>query len=226
MTKARELADLAGSSGGGIDVEAERLNQVIQSIPGAEGFDWSAGMAFDVVDAVPADIDGKVGDVVFIPGGPGESPAVGGGKILQVVMGDLLSSDKIRTNEDTFEDADVSVSITPTQSASKIILMWSFAFQSKRDSTTNGAKFQIVDNGGNVVEGSFNGDNRVSAVGSATTQMRHNAYITLIGTAAVASKNEVTFKGQFACHSNANNSVTTIQGVSSPTRIIAFEVSA
>ena len=79
MTKARELADLAGSSGGGIDVEAERLNQVIQSIPGAEGFDWSAGMAFDVVDAVPADIDGKVGDVVFIPGGPGGSggPAPG-----------------------------------------------------------------------------------------------------------------------------------------------------
>ena len=77
MTKARELADLAGSSGGGIDVEAERLNQVIQSIEGAEGFDWSAGMAFDVVDEVPLDSDGAVGDVVFVtqPGALSESEA-------------------------------------------------------------------------------------------------------------------------------------------------------
>jgi len=79
MTKARELADLAGSSGGGIDVEAERLNQVIQSIQGAEGFDWSAGMAFDVVDEVPADSDGAVGDVVFVtqPGALSEGEAGG-----------------------------------------------------------------------------------------------------------------------------------------------------
>lgn len=77
MTKARELADLAGSSGGGIDVEADRLNQVIQSIEGAEGFDWSAGMAFDVVDTVPSDSDGDVGDVVFVtqPGALSESEA-------------------------------------------------------------------------------------------------------------------------------------------------------
>ena len=77
MTKARELADLAGSSGGGIDVEADRLNQVIQSIEGAEGFDWSAGMAFDVVDTVPSDSDGDVGDVVFVtqPGALSEGEA-------------------------------------------------------------------------------------------------------------------------------------------------------
>ena len=124
MTKARELADLAGSSGGGIDVEAERLNQVIQSIPGAEGFDWSAGMAFDVVDAVPADIDGKVGDVVFIPGGPGGLPEPVGPAPGLVYLHHKLSTDWVDYFEWTLSPEDenkyagyvVNLVVSPEQS--------------------------------------------------------------------------------------------------------------
>lgn len=51
--------------GDGIDAPVDREGQVIQSLDGST---WEAGMALQVVTAVPADTDGKVGDVVFVVG--------------------------------------------------------------------------------------------------------------------------------------------------------------
>jgi hypothetical protein len=72
---------------------ASRENAVLQALEGDSGLAWAEGMALQVVDAVPDDTDGEIGDVVFIPGGPGGStPAVGGGKVLQVVRATLDSN--------------------------------------------------------------------------------------------------------------------------------------
>ncbi|MCH1579719.1 MAG: hypothetical protein L7S55_03365, partial [Luminiphilus sp.] len=78
LTSTADSYEWAESQGGGIDVESERANQLLQG-DGAAG--WEPGMALEVVDAVPADDDAGyvIGDVVFVTGpGDGGSPPGGG----------------------------------------------------------------------------------------------------------------------------------------------------
>ena len=194
MTKARELADLAGSSGGGIDVEAERLNQVIQSIPGAEGFDWSAGMAFDVVDEVPADNKGKVGDVVFIPGGPGGLPA-GGGKILQVVR--ATDSTDRTTSSGTYVDVTgMSVTITPQKSTSAVLVVATFVGEVEDASGPSGLLYvQITDSSNNAVSGAEEGRQNVFATGASS--VGSGQATVLMGYATPATTSATTYKLRF-----------------------------
>ncbi len=60
----KDFADSLGE-GGSIDLDSEREGQLIQG-DGANG--WDAGMALQVVDAVPDDSEGNIGDVVFVVG--------------------------------------------------------------------------------------------------------------------------------------------------------------
>jgi hypothetical protein len=49
----------------GLDFEADREGQVVQSL---DGVDWAAGMALTVSETVPEDSVGEIGDVVFVTG--------------------------------------------------------------------------------------------------------------------------------------------------------------
>ena len=53
--------------GDGIDAPVDREGQVIQSLDGST---WEAGMAFTIVETVPLDSAGEVGDVVFVLSDP------------------------------------------------------------------------------------------------------------------------------------------------------------
>jgi hypothetical protein len=101
---------------------ASRENAVLQALEGDSGLAWAEGMALQVVDAVPDDTDGEIGDVVFIPGGPGGStPAVGGGKVLQVVRA-TLDSDQ-QTNKTSSSDVPGwTLTITPTKANSSLMV--------------------------------------------------------------------------------------------------------
>ena len=57
MTRARDLADLAGA-------KATRVDAVMQSV----GDKWNEGMALSVLPELPADNDAnyEIGDVVFV----------------------------------------------------------------------------------------------------------------------------------------------------------------
>ena len=70
-----ERVGSGGGSGGGIDVESDRANQVLQG-DGSAG--WQPGMAFEVVQDLPADdaVGYEIGDVVFVLG---DVPKDGGG---------------------------------------------------------------------------------------------------------------------------------------------------
>jgi len=59
--------DFAESIDGGLglDFEADREGQVVQSL---DGVDWAAGMALTVSETVPDDSVGEIGDVVFVTG--------------------------------------------------------------------------------------------------------------------------------------------------------------
>jgi hypothetical protein len=79
-------------------------------------------MALSVVDAVPDDADGEIGDVVFIPGGPGGAPAVGGGKVLQVVTWTSTADNPITNKADWQPIPDMEISVTPNSATSTIVV--------------------------------------------------------------------------------------------------------
>ena len=93
-----ERVGSGGGSGGGIDVESERANQLLQG-DGAQG--WQPGMALEVVDAVPADddVNYEIGDVVFVTGpGSGGSPLPGVDSGLELIMSGSYTSGNIEFN--------------------------------------------------------------------------------------------------------------------------------
>ena len=143
-----ERVGSGGGSGGGIDVESERANQLLQG-DGSAG--WQPGMALEVVDAVPADDDAgyAIGDVVFVTGpGDGGSPGGGGGKVLQVVRA-TDSNQPSTTSTDYVDVPGMSISISPTSSSSSIVIVATgmVGAQSSTD-THNRMWAQITDENG------------------------------------------------------------------------------
>jgi hypothetical protein len=139
-----------------------------------------------IVDAVPDDSEGAIGDVVFIPGGPGGLPAVGGGKVLQVVR--ATDSTRITTTSTDFIDAGISVTITPTESTSGILLVWNAYRQMSGPDHYHIA--QITDNSDNAISGvegaPYGGNNTGSDV-----------VATVFAYATPATTSATTYKGRF-----------------------------
>jgi hypothetical protein len=60
----KDFADSIGPTG--IDIDATRDDAVLQVQDAAGVKSWVEGMALSVVNEVPADSDGQIGDVVFV----------------------------------------------------------------------------------------------------------------------------------------------------------------
>ena len=183
---------------------ASREYAVLQALEGDSGLAWAEGMALQVVDAVPADTDGEIGDVVFIPGGPGGStPAVGGGKVLQIVRAtDITQRTTVKTT--SLEDANISVTISPQKADSALILIWSVSA-----TLLNGpgyGKMSITDNS----------DNEISATqctfgSNDTTEVTANQ--TIIGYDTPATTSATTYKGMFGVNSGGTLRLRNSSGV-------------
>ena len=86
--------------------------------------DGKLHMAYQIVDAVPDDSDGEVGDVVFIPGGPGGLPAVGGGKVLQVVSEARKAAVEVTTTEENAASLGYPCTITVQENSRLLVIAW------------------------------------------------------------------------------------------------------
>ena len=73
--------------------------------------------------ATPARLGiGSTGQVLTVAGGvPTWAAAGGGGKVLQVVMGNTTTS--AYTNTNTFIDTNLTATITPTSASSKVLVL-------------------------------------------------------------------------------------------------------
>ena len=201
---------------GGIDFEPDRIGQVVQSLDGAE---WDKGMSLNVVDAVPADDDAgyAIGDVVFVtgPGDGGSSlPGVGGGKVLQVVR--ETDPNKSVTNNSDWEDAGISLSITPKKSDSTILLQHIGIYQLSQPDQW--IETRITDSNGAGISGAT----RVQFGAPGDKQM--TAPCAMFAYVAPATTNPVTYKVQFKVATGVG--IVSIRNDLNPGQLYATEVSA
>ena len=143
-------------SGGGINVESQRKHQLLQ---GNDSKGWVPGMAMSVVDQLPADdAEGyAIGDVVFVTGpGDGGSPAVGGGKVLQVVYADFDNSFNTQSTTGTtpVPVRNMTVTMSNIQAGSHVLLGAGLLLQAASATNEfNRVHAQIVNSDGNPMPG-------------------------------------------------------------------------
>ena len=196
---------------------ASRENAVLQALEGDSGLAWAEGMALSVVDAVPDDADGEIGDVVFIPGGPGGAPAAGGGKVLQVVR--ATDSTDRSTNSTSFVDiTGMSVTITPTKATSAIIILHTSDARTS-SSSTNVGYFQITDSANNPISGAENCRIGCDTFGVLLYPM------TMVGYAMPATTLAVTYKARFRSHTSTG-SLEVKNGSQQTGQMFALEIGA
>ena len=150
-----------------------------------------------VATEVPDDTYGDIGDVVFIPGGPGGAP-IGGGKILQVVR-ETDTESRTTTSASFVDVTGMSVTITPQKSTSAIIVICSVMLS--RSSANNGTFFQLADSANNGLSGAD------------TNQLYHGSVellrttITTIGYSTPAATSAQTYKARFRVDAGATVTV-------------------
>lgn len=140
----------------------------------------------------------------------------GGGKVLQVVAGYSNTATSNSTN--SFADTTLTASITPSSTASKVLVLVSQNGVSR--STTNqyqGVNLRLLANGTNISNFAYELTatyTNLFMVGAASASYLHSP----------ASTSAVTYKTQFACAQNETN--TTVQFASSNSSIILMEIGA
>ena len=141
-----------------------------------------------VATEVPPDSDGNVGDVVFIPGGPGGLPAVAGGKFLQIVR---ATDGTLRRTTSTTDwvDASLSVTITPSLATSAVILIWTAQVYCSGTGNRLG-RTMITDSSNNIISGAGQ-----SSTGTLSTNSRW--IVTEIGYSTPATTSAITYKARF-----------------------------
>jgi len=151
LTSTVDSYEWAESQGGGIDLTSDREDQLIQG-DGSGG--WAAGMAMSVVDAVPDDSVGQIGDVVFVTGpGDGGSPGVGG-KVLQVVHA-THTDQWVTTSTSWVPVPNMSITVTPTRAGTRLIFFITARVKAESTATNTSmdAHLRLVDADGNDLTG-------------------------------------------------------------------------
>jgi len=196
------------TGGGGIDFDPDRVGQVVQSL---DGVAWDKGMALQVVDAVPDDTAGEVGDVVFIPGGPGGLP-VGGGKILQVVYAYGVSN--TTSTSTSYVTTGIVGTITPSSATSKILVIASSQFSVSTSNIGYMTIFRGAVEGTNL--GPANGFALITTASDSTPQSLQTAVYLDSPNTTSAQDYTIGFKtnGGSVTVNNANNGTITLMEVS------------
>jgi len=133
----------------------------------------------------------------------------GGGKILQVVR--ATDATNRTTTSATFVDANISVTITPTDATSNILLIWAFVCLS----ATGYGVFQITDPSNVAITGFDRFD-----IGGTASGTAYDA-ATLLVWDSPASTSAQTYKGRFRTTSS-----TTIRNSYATGQLFAIEVGA
>ena len=211
----------SGGANGGLDVDATRDDAVLQ-VKDTDGVkSWVEGMALQVADAVPDDTAGEIGDVVFIPGGPGGLP-IGGGKILQVERG---TDDRDRTTASTSPvDANLSVTITPNKSDSSVLLLAIVRAEAARSGAgviAGRTTVLITDSSGNPISGAE--ESRIGIDQIIGTNPTVFGMHTVVGWSTPATTSATTYKVQWYV-SGAQSG--TLSNASHTAQLFAIEVAA
>jgi hypothetical protein len=164
---------------------------------------------------------GSTGQVLTVAGGvPTWAAPAGGGKVLQVVYGSTTTS--LSSSTTTFVDTNLSATITPSSTSSKVLVLVSQGTLTDRQSGSCMFKLQIV-RGSTVVLSTDRGGG-IAAGGASSTSLNVNSVLNYLDSPSTTSA--TTYKTQGATENASASSITIFQEASRPSTIILMEIGA
>jgi len=168
---------------------------------------------------------GTTGQVLTVSGGAPvwATPAGGGGKVLQVVMGQTSTSTTIAST--TYTDTTLTANITPSATTSKILVIISqpvYGYCAQYSGP--GLGIQLVRSGTSIWAGNKNNIGMETSVSGNTGTLFGVMSLTYLD--SPSSTSSLTYKTQGAVYSTASSRTSTFQIESSPAQIILMEIGA
>jgi hypothetical protein len=168
---------------------------------------------------------GSTGQVLTVAAGVPSwaTPAGGGGKVLQVVMGSTSTSTTVAST--TMTDSGLSVSITPTLNTSKVLILVSQQLQVYTTTTNNAAGWRLMRGATSIFDG--NGSySRAFQVANVSSEANKGGYYAMNYLDSPATTSSTTYKTQTKVSTTANSQQVTTQDGSTLSTIIALEIGA
>jgi hypothetical protein len=201
----------------------------------ADGVKWANGSAAtltttgDIIYASAANTPARLGigssnQVLTVSGGvPTWATPAGGGKVLQVVQGTNIQSSDLVIASTTFTDTGLSVTITPSASTSKILILVFQKLGAARTSTgTTGAKFRILRNSTEISATNKSGTNSMEFTNQNTY---FSSWFNFHYLDSPASTSALTYKAQVCVNSTTGGIQAEINSTFE-SNIIAMEIGA
>jgi hypothetical protein len=165
---------------------------------------------------------GSTGQVLTVSGGlpSWQTPAGGGGKVLQVVMGQTTTS--MTSTSTTLADTNLSASITPSSTSSKVLVLISQFITVAASGGENASKMVLQRSGSTVLDYSTNQFIRISGSNSSDPNFNSMAAINYLD--SPSSTSSLTYKTQLASFTGGRTVVA--QQNSLPSQIILMEIGA
>lgn len=152
--------------------------------------------------------------------------AAGGGKVLQVVQ--ATYSTEVLIASTTFTDSGLSCSITPSSSASKVLVFTSQSYFARKDGDSCNAAIRLLRGATAILTmgtGGYEGMGQYGSGNSGGSQVRGIASLVYLDSPATTSA--VTYKTQGRPQATANNQSLTFQSASTATSsIVLMEIGA
>jgi hypothetical protein len=167
---------------------------------------------------------GSTGQVLTVAGGVPSwaTPAGGGGKVLQVVMG---TTSTLVTNATTSHvDSGLSLAITPSSATSKVLVLVSQNFGARREQEENGVDVRLVRTATTIMSNPQWLEYKTGLGNANISEFNNTGCLTYLDSPATTSA--TTYKTQFASLFSSNSGTAYANQGSSLATMILLEIGA
>ena len=148
----------------------------------------------------------------------------GGGKVLQVVSATTTTQTAITST--TMTDSGLSVTITPTLSTSKVMILVSQQVQVERNNTAQSAGWRLLRGATQIYDGDGTLSRGFLIVTNNQTELAMSGFYSMVYLDSPATTSATTYKTQGKVEVTTNNSTIRFQHNSTMSSIIALEIGA
>jgi hypothetical protein len=227
------LLDLKGGTTGQVLAKASGTDMDFSWVTDAAGMTNPMTTTGDVIysssGSTPARLGiGTAGQVLQVNSGATApewaTPAGGGGKVLQVVMGQ--TSTAVTVASTTLADTGLTATITPTSATSKVLVLVSQSSYAERDATGAYCGVRLLRGGTNIYEVGGNDGLSFGIVVFTATLTAVQGFHSFNYLDSPATTSATTYKIQGRAETTANNGTSVFQYRSVNSSIILLEIGA
>lgn len=216
------LVDLKGGTTGQVLAKASNTDMDFSWVTDATGIpatifdakgDIIAATAADTAARLAVGTNGQIltADSTAATGLKWATPAGGGGKVLQVVS--TTSTSTVTNSTNTYADSNLSLSITPTLSTSKVLILTAQAYAKTSGNQYSGVRTQLVRGSTQIAQMSEN-TGYVNATAPGVVSISYN-YLD-----SPATTSATTYKVRFSNSTNAASVAVSDNGIETASMIL------